>query len=218
MTTTHKTDITLANRAVLLSSNIPQELNDHRPMNLDEALSLVELVGTNFLRLLNNSNIPIYICKSIVDVSSKNSNVGSNNNKESNGIAFVNYTRNEYSFIFRGRIVIVTTYLKIDNLFNFFMKSKIVQLDFMFLDDYLQDTSEITAYNRTKHLRYVTKNKFDVSGVRFLLKMLRVVESVSPEVTINVCYLDEQRGRIYKKALSHLSNVRFQKTKSKSLH
>jgi hypothetical protein len=208
-----KTEFTLANRAVLLSQNIPQELNDHRPMNLEEALSLVRLVGANFFRLLNNSNISIYIYKSIINVSAKNSNVSSNNNKENNGIAFVNYKRNQYSFIFRGRIVMLTTYLKIDSLFSIFMRDKVVQFDFMFLDDYLHDVSGKTAYNRTKRLRYISKNKLDMSGIRFLLKILKVVESVAPEVTINVCYLEEQRGRIYKKALSHLSNVKFEKIK-----
>lgn len=202
--------VNLSQTAVYLSQNRTILLDEYQTITRTEADQLISALGESAVEFLNNHQIALCLCTDINRRPSKNTNVSSENSLEKSGLMPINYFRTEYCFVYKERYVILSVFTKIPKPKNFHKPNIVVQFDFMFLDDYLNSIESSVAFHRTSKLKYISPKTFDLTGIKFLISMRDLIESISKTTQINVCYGDKQRDKIYHKALGHLPNVKFE--------
>lgn len=85
---------------------------------------------------------------------------------------------------------------------------KIIQIDFMFLDDYLDTkTNARKAYKHVKRGQAIDGHGLVSSSIQFLKQLRQFVKSIDQNCLVRAYPSDAQRARIYKAALKDMPNV-----------
>jgi hypothetical protein len=89
--------------------------------------------------------------------------------------------------------------------------SKSVQISFAFTEDVIRSSKQSILEHTEEGNALFTRQESELSSdtLRFLRFCKRFVEMIAPDCEILIKQFDEQRSRIYKKALAKMPNVKF---------
>jgi len=182
---------------------ISKELNPDRdgfvPVNALDLQNLVNITGEKTLQLLNEMQTGLFLNVDLDKIPLKFPRASGRRHPLD---LVTNYTYTNLATFFDFKIVYISTFIKKPNILNHSLPEKIIQFDF--------STNDSTDFSISEDHRAINSPGHNsMSGRVFFRKLLKIVESVSPDTIIQVCPYDEQRKRLYSRALKHLPNIKF---------
>lgn len=182
-------------------------INGIRQANAQDVEFFVSIAGDNVKSYLESLGAPLFVFENKVSIKSKTTQGGSIMSSEDK--LFWIFLRTNFVTVIDNRIVMIHAWKKArKGIFLGSLAKKIIQIDFMFLEDWIGPQHGMICYKKKKPKLQNTEED-TAESVAFLLKMKRLVEVVNSDCIIQLSPATKQRGRILKRHLKKLPNVKF---------
>lgn len=186
--------------------------NEYHYANQEEIDDFREVVGTGVVKMLNELRLPLVVDDDYTRKKMKLS-LTSNFLFSEAALALLGrlnprYARTDYVVLFGDRVIEIITWQRLVK--NSSLPEKVVQLDFMHIESWLDDdVTFMTAYQRRQDRSSTSGSGLHTEAREFLKTLRMFAEVIDPSCRIQVAVAEHQRKRIFQQLLGDLPNVSF---------
>jgi hypothetical protein len=168
------------------------------------------VVGSSALTYINSQNMPLWINRNRQQYPSKSSTCEGKVIKPRVLLELTgSYYYTSFATFTDQRVILLSAFVKKPLALAFWAPKKVIQIDFVYEEDWFSKVEANKCYERTTPLNKLNGQGLLSPALPFLRKIRGLVDVVDEGCIVQICTDEPKRESIYRKALGNQTNVRF---------